>query len=83
MGSFSFLTPEVLINWDFSRNKKFTLLVRYVLLVITTTILKFSDGEEFDLSGPLRKEHRIDADVCQSQYKVLICLFIILSRLRY
>jgi hypothetical protein len=24
------------------------------------TTLKFSDGEEFDLSGPLRKEHRID-----------------------
>ena len=24
------------------------------------TKLKFSDGEEFDLSGSLRKEHRID-----------------------
>jgi hypothetical protein len=24
------------------------------------TTLKFSDGEEFDLSGPLRKEHRSD-----------------------
>lgn len=24
------------------------------------TTLKFSDGEEFDLSGSLRKEHRID-----------------------
>jgi hypothetical protein len=24
------------------------------------TTLKFSDGEEFDLSGPLRKEHRVD-----------------------
>jgi hypothetical protein len=24
------------------------------------TTLKFSDGEEFDLSGPLRKEHRTD-----------------------
>ena len=24
------------------------------------TILKFSDGEEFDLSGSLRKEHRAD-----------------------
>ena len=24
------------------------------------TILKFSDGEEFDLSGSLRKEHRTD-----------------------
>ena len=24
------------------------------------TTLKFSDGEEFDLSGLLRKEHRID-----------------------
>jgi hypothetical protein len=24
------------------------------------TTLKFSDGEEFDLSGPLRKEHRKD-----------------------
>ena len=24
------------------------------------TILKFSDGEEFDLSGPYRKECRID-----------------------
>jgi hypothetical protein len=25
------------------------------------TTLKFSDGEEFDLSGSLRKEHRVDA----------------------
>jgi hypothetical protein len=24
------------------------------------TTLKFSDGEGFDLSGPLRKEHRTD-----------------------
>ena len=24
------------------------------------TTLRFSDGEEFDLSGPLRKEHRSD-----------------------
>ena len=24
------------------------------------TILKFTDGEEFDLSGSFRKEHRID-----------------------
>ncbi len=24
------------------------------------TTLKFSDGEEFDLSGSIRKEHRID-----------------------
>ena len=24
------------------------------------TTLKFSDGEEFDLSGLLRKEHRVD-----------------------
>ena len=24
------------------------------------TTLKFSDGEEFDLSGSLRKEHRTD-----------------------
>ena len=24
------------------------------------TTLRFSDDEEFDLSGPLRKEHRID-----------------------
>lgn len=24
------------------------------------TTLRFSDGEEFDLSGPPRKEHRID-----------------------
>ena len=28
--------------------------------MITMPTLKFSDGEEFDLSGPLRKEHRID-----------------------
>ena len=29
-------------------------------LLIIMSILKFSDGEQFDTSGPIRKEHRPD-----------------------
>jgi len=29
MGSFSFLSSEVLINYDFARNKELTLKIRY------------------------------------------------------
>jgi len=38
MGSFLFIPSEVLLNSDFARNKEFTFEVRYVLLVISTTI---------------------------------------------
>jgi hypothetical protein len=38
MGSFLFVPPENLLNWDFARNKEFTLEVRYVLFVVSTTI---------------------------------------------
>ena len=38
MGSFSFISPEVLINWDFARKNEFTFEVRYVLLVVSTII---------------------------------------------
>ena len=35
------------------------------------TPLKFSDGEEFDLSGSLRKEHRIDGWYVLGQNKLI------------
>jgi hypothetical protein len=38
MGSFLFVPPEVLLNRDFARNNEFTLEVRYVLFLVSTTI---------------------------------------------
>jgi hypothetical protein len=32
----------------------------YYIKLLNMSILKFSDGEEFDLSGPLRLEERYD-----------------------
>jgi len=38
MGSFLIIPAEVLLNWDFARNKEFTFEVRYVLFLVSTTI---------------------------------------------
>src|SRR5665811_1549245 len=48
MGSFSFIPSELLINWDFARNKEFTLEVRYVLLYTSDAA---DDLTRVDLGG--------------------------------